>query len=265
MIDELRLSVSKTKCFNQCRKQFEFSYILKLPKKTRDYHVLGSFCHLVLEEFHLAYCSRFSQQPFNIEMTAAFKKAMIEFKDKITPEIKKEAWDMISKYLTMISRDQRSGLVANVLEVEKKFNLTIENNVVLNGMIDRIQLDPDGVMHVADYKTTKNKKYLLNDWFQLLTYAFILLSEDPSLTKVRASYILLRHDFEYITTEFDVSQILKVKEQFLEYANAIRNETEYEPSTSMLCSYCDFLTHCPAGMEKAANAFNSTIHGEVSW
>ncbi len=265
MTDELRLSVSKTKCFNQCKKQFEFSYILKFPKKTRDYHVLGSFCHLALEEFHLAYCDRFSLQPFNVEMGAAFKKAWAEFKDRMTPEMKKEAWDMLNKYLTLISRDQKSGLVANVLSVEKKFNLTIDDNIVLNGMIDRIQLDADGVMHVADYKTTKNKKYLKDDWFQLLTYAFILLNEDPSLTKVRASYILLRHDFEYITTEFDVPQILKVKDQFVEYANAIRNETEYEPTTSNLCNFCDFLEHCDSGKEKAANAFNSTVHGEVSW
>jgi RecB family exonuclease len=261
MENELRLSVSKTKCFNQCKKQFEFNYILKLPKKDREYHVFGKFCHAALECFHKQYIDG-CLLPYHITMADAFKVAWKEFKLKMTPEMKEECWDILNKYLALITKDKKNGLVANVIHAEKKFDFAITENLILNGAIDRIQLDADNVIHVADYKTTKHKKYLKNDWFQLLTYAYVILSEDPTLEKVRASYILLRHDFEYITTEFSKAQILEIKDKYQEYAKQIQAETEFAPNPTALCSYCDFLEHCPTGKSKS---FNQNIYGEVTW
>jgi putative RecB family exonuclease len=254
--EELRLSVSKTKTFLQCKKQFEFNYIHKLPKKDWDHHVFGKFCHKVLEEFHDQYLKG-CLLPYNMVMTDSFKVAWAEYKDKMTPEMKKDCWTIIDKYLRFISKEK----ALNVIAVEKRFELPIEN-IVLNGAIDRIQLDDDGVVHVADYKTVKNKKYLKDDFFQLLTYAYVIINEDPSIKKVRASYILLRHDFEYITTEFSKKEILKVKDKYIESAKQITNEKEFKPNPTALCNFCDFQEHCPEGKSKA---FNQPIYGEVAW
>ena len=131
-----------------------------------------------------------------------------------------------------------------------------------NGAIDRIQLDDDDVIHVCDYKTAKNKKYLKNDWFQLLTYAYVIVTEDPSIKKVRGSYILLRHDFEYMTVEFDLPEILKVKDKFVEYARQMNTETEFKPNPTPLCNFCDFQNLCPEGKAKS---FNNNIYGEVAY
>jgi CRISPR/Cas system-associated exonuclease Cas4 (RecB family) len=260
--DDFKVSVSKTKTFNQCRKQYEFNYILKMPKKDRDYHIFGKFCHMVLEEFHNAYLVNNSQEAYNIEMSKAFKAALVEYKDKMTPEMKKECWELVDKYLHIVSANKKNNLMANVIAVEKKFNFLIAENLVLNGAIDRIQIDADNVVHVADYKTTKNKKYLKDDWFQLLTYAYVIITEDPKIKKVRASYILLRHDFEYITKEFSRKDILVIKEKYEEYAKQMQEEREFAPTTSFLCNYCDFLEMCPAGKSKA---LNQNTYGEVSW
>lgn len=260
MTEPLRLSVSKTKTFIDCKKKFDFAYIQKLPKKDWDFHVFGKFCHKVLEDFHRAYLEG-CLLPYNITMRDAFKAAMVEFKDKMTPEMKKDCWTIIDKYLRMVSNNQ--NLVTSVIGVEKKFDFAVDEKLVLNGMIDKIQIDDDGVIHVADYKTTKNKKYLKDDWFQLLTYAYVILKEDPTVKKVRASYILLRHDFEYITTEFEVDEILKVKDKYLGYVEQITSETEYTPNPTVLCNYCDFQNLCPAGKAKAIDS--SSIYGEVNW
>ncbi len=256
MTDELRLSVSKTKTFNQCRKQFEFNYILKLPKKERDYHILGKFCHATLEWFHNQYIEG-CLLPYNTTMTDAFKFAWSEYKDKMTPEMKKECWEIINNYLRSIT-----GKKMTALSMEKRFELPIGENIILNGAIDKISLDDDNILHVADFKTTKNKKYLVNDWFQLLTYCYVIYTEDPTITKVRASYILLRHNAELITKEFGLDEILSMKDKFISYAEQIRNEKEFAPTTSALCKFCDFQEHCPAG--KSMSRDNS-MYGEVSW
>ena len=262
MTEDLRLSVSKTKTFKQCKKQFQFNYIMKLPKKDRDYHIFGKFCHKALEWFHQQYIDG-STEPYSATMTQGFKEAWTEFKDKMTPEMKKECWDILNRYLAIVTKDKQNGVPLNVISAEKRFDFALSENIVLNGAIDRIQLDADNVVHVADYKTTKNKKYLKNDWFQLLTYAYVIITENPSIEKVRGSYILLRHDFEYVTKEFLKDEILTVKDQYIEYAKSINTETEYEPNPTALCNYCDYLEHCPAGKSKAYN--NQNVYGEVNW
>lgn len=261
MTEDLRLSVSKTKTFLQCKKQFEFNYILKMPKKDRDYHIFGKFCHRVLEWFHQQYLDG-CLLPYNTTMTDAFKVAWEEYKDKMTPEMKKECWEIVDRYLRLITKDKQNGMPASVIKVEKRFDFKLADNLVLNGAIDRIQMDADDVIHVADYKTTKNKKYLKNDWFQLLTYAYVIISEDPSIKKVRASYILLRHDFEYVTKEFSKKEILEVKKLYEDYAAQILAEKEFEPNPTALCNYCDFLQLCPAGKSKA---YDQQVYGEVNW
>lgn len=259
---DLRLSVSKTKTWLQCKKQYEFSYILKFPKKDHDYHIFGKFCHKVLEDFHNAYIKFDSKLPFNQEMGNAFRMANKEFGDKMTPEMKKDCWTIIDQYLKIVTNDKKNNLSANVVACEKNFDFYIDKNLVLNGMIDRVQIDADNVVHVCDYKTVKNKKYLKNDFFQLLTYAYVMLLDNPDLEKVRASYILLRHDFEYITTEFSVKEILKIKDKYIEYALQMNTEKEFLANPTILCRYCDFLNFCPAGKTKS---FGQNIYGEVNW
>jgi len=261
MPEELRLSVSKTKCFEQCKKQFEFNYILKFPKKERDYHVLGKFCHGVLEWFHKQYIEG-CLLPYNITMTDAFKATWEEYKEKMTPEMKKECWAIVDQYLRLVSSNKRDGKPFNVLAVEKRFELPLAGNIILNGAIDRVQLDDDDVLHVSDYKTTKNKKYLKDDWFQLMTYGMVLLNDQPDLKKIRVSYILLRHNFEYITKEFSAAELKGAEKKFIEYATQIRGAKEYPATTSALCNFCDFQEHCVEG--KSMSRDNS-MYGEVSW
>lgn len=261
MTDELRLSVSKTKTFLDCKAKYKFCYIEKLPRKDWDFHIFGKFCHRVLEWFHQQYING-CLLPYNVTMTDAFKVAWSEFGDKMTPEMKRDCWKIVDQYLRLVTQDKKNNLPANVIDVEKRFDFPISENIVLNGAIDRIQLDADNVIHVGDYKTVKNKKYLKNDFFQLLTYAYVIVREDPSIKKVRASYILLRHNFEYITTEFDVKEILAIKDQYLEYANQMVTEKDFTPNPTALCNYCDYLQECPAGKSKA---FDQQVYGEVNW
>jgi len=261
MSDPLRLSVSKTQTYLGCAFKYKKCYIEKLPRKDWEFHIFGKFCHKALEWFHQQYLEG-CLLPYNVTMTDAFKVAWAEFKDKMTPEMKKECWGIIDQYLRIVTKEKNNGMPANVIGVEKRFDFALSDNVVLNGAIDRIQLDADNVVHVCDYKTIKNKKYLKNDFFQLLTYAYVIVNEDPSIKKVRASYILLRHDFEYVTKEFEIDEIMTVKDKYLEYANQIVAEKEFKPNPTVLCNYCDYLDQCPEGKSKA---FNQAVYGEVSW
>ena len=261
-MEKFRLSVSKTKTFLDCKKKYKFTYIDKLPRKEWDYHILGKFCHKVLEDFHNFYIIDNSNEPFHIAMKRAYKQAMQEYGLNMTNDMRKTCREMINQYLQIITNDKKNHLSANVVACEKSFSMLLDDQLVLNGAIDRIQIDQDNVIHVCDYKTSKSKTYLKNDFFQLLTYAYVILSDNLDVEKIRASYIMLRHDFEYITTEFLAKDILAIKDQYIEYANKIQQEQDFEANPTFLCKYCDHLEVCDEGQNKV---HPKQVFGEIEW
>jgi|SRR5271166_1256886 len=242
----LRLSLSKVKTFESCQKKYHFSYILKMPRKQADYHTFGQFAHRILELFYDEKIKG-NIAPNSDVMGQAFKVAMTEYGDRLSTDHKKEGYEIADKFLQRLASGKEKA--KQILSVEKKFNFNISENVVLNGMIDRVQIDEDGTLCVADLKTTKNKKYLKDDFFQLLTYSYVLWSEDKSIKKVRGAYILLRHDFERIEKEFSIDEIMEVKDKYVSYAKQIEDELLFRANPTRLCSYCEFLDLCKEGKD----------------
>jgi putative RecB family exonuclease len=248
----LNLSVSKLKTFEDCKSKFKFSYIDKLPKKEWEFHSFGKFLHSVLEFFHLQLREQ-PDQPLNLVMKDAFSKAKPLYESKLSKEKIKEIWEMCFVYLKNTSEKRKSGTLPDFLAAEKEFNINIENTILLNGFIDKIQLDSDKVLHVADYKTSKSDSYLKNDFFQLKTYAYVMFLTDPELKKVRTSYIMAKMNFKEIIKEFTFDEVKDVEDYYLEKAALIRLEAAYKPKPSRLCDYCDYLEHCPEGSKFLAS------------
>lgn len=258
-MENLRLSLSKTKTFLNCKKQYKYNYILKIPQQEQIYHTFGKFAHKILEDFHNSYING-SKESFSKEMNIAWKNAVNEFSAKLTPELRKECWGIVDSYLKKIYKLQKQNLLPDVLFCEKDFSINLKEDLVLNGAIDRIQRDKDGILHVVDYKTTKNKKYLKDDYFQLITYAFVLLQDYPDEQKIRGSYSLLRHNFEDVVFEFSKEDILKIKDKYINYADQIIKEVDFAANVNNLCPWCPYASLCDDYKKKQTNTF-----GEVSW
>lgn len=242
----LQLSVSKIKCFKQCPAQYQYQYIEKLPKKDTEYTIFGNFLHSVLEDFHKGLIN----DPFLLEnelMSISFKDASKKYKGKIEKEARLEAHGILKKYLNLRLDEKEKDILPNVLGAEDKFYIDIDGEILFIGYIDRVQLDQDGMLHVADYKTSNKTKYLKKDDFQLKTYAFVKCLEDPEIERIRTSYIMLRLDFEVIKKEYSRVEALSMKDEIVKYADQIRKEKLFRPKTSPLCPWCPHLDICPEG------------------
>ena len=262
--DGLWLSVSKAKTFDDCQAKFRFSYIEKLPRKTWSFHTLGSFAHKVLELFEK---SRLDGETMadNDLMTLSFNNAAKEFKKDLKQDQKKLVYDMALEYLKILAQYKADGTGPVVTGVENKFYIDIGGEILLNGMIDVEQRDPDGVLHLADYKTSKSTRYLKKDFFQLLTYAYVKCVEDPELEKVRCSYIMLRHGFQHLTKEFSRAEIMKTQDKLLAYGEKIKSEKLFRANPTRLCEYCDYVDSCPDGSAFIGNDAATAVYGAQSW
>lgn len=246
---DMTLSVSKAKTFDEegggCRKKFKYCYIDKLPRISRDFHIFGSFLHQVLENFHQDLLDHpEKEEDWKAALWQGWDAAYEEYSEKLTGLQVKDGQKIINEYVEILEEEGLPNIVAN----EKAFYINLNDKVLLNGFIDRIQIDPDGVLHVADYKTTKDPKYL-KDFFQLITYSYALMLEDESIKRIRASFILLRHSFDYITQEYTRDEVMPVAEKFLKYAYAIEDEKLFRPNPQFLCKYCDYIEYCKEGKD----------------
>lgn len=251
-----KLSVSKAKTFKTCKAKYKFQYIDKLPRKDWEHQIFGSFLHEVLENFH-QYIIDGDTNPDNIIMKKAFSIAYTNWKEKLTAEQKKQCFEICKEYLQ--KRYKERDNLPTVIAVEKPFVIEI-GNLLLNGFIDVVQYDSDGKLHVADYKTSKHKKYLKNDILQLKTYAYALFLEDPALEEIKCSYIMLKFNFDLLEFSFTRAEAMEIEKEFEEYVELINSEKMFRASPGPLCKYCDYLTSCPDGLEK-----NNCFFGEVSW
>lgn len=254
------LSVSKIKTFEHCKTKYRFNYIERLPKKEYDFHIFGKFLHQVLELFHLAIIKGDTRK-LHLIMEESFKKSYQDWAAKLTPEQKTQAYNILVNYLNKVVSS-----TSQILAVERQFYLTIDDKLLLNGFIDRTQLDADGVVHVSDYKTSKTTKYLEKDYFQLLTYALVLCIENPDLDKIRTSYIMLKHGSETLEKTFTRDEVLQSLDKLIASGEAMQSEQLFLPSAGPLCEYCDFQANCQEGQDfmKRYKPQKSVI-GFVDW
>lgn len=261
---EITLSHSKIKVFSSCKKQYKYSYIEKIPKKEFEHLIFGKFLHAVLEEFHLELIKG-DKTPLNQLMARCFKKSYEVWKKKLQAEPFQEAKTILTGYLNKIKDN-----VPNVLSVEKEFYVDIDGKVLINGFIDKVQLDTDGMLHISDYKTTalKSIKYLAKDFSQLKLYAFIEFLRNPELEKIRTSYTLLRKNFDIIEKEFLRPEAMEIENYFLQVAEEIKAEKLYRPNPTSLCKSCSYLDICKEGQELVQKLFHPEANskfGETKW
>lgn len=235
---EFRLSVSKSKTFKDCSAKYNFNYNLKLEKKQWAHFSFGSCAHKILEDFHNHYIQNPNEErDVGKIMTICYRAGIEEFKEKLTDEQIAEIKVIIGQYVSLMRKGK-----PNVIGCEKRFDVKLNEYISFNGSIDMIKIDPDGMLHICDYKTTKDKKYM-DDYFQLLAYAYILHRENP-FDKVRCSFIMLKHNFDYLTKEFTPKDFEYIPGYLIKCVKDIEKETEWKGNPSFLCSYCDYADKC---------------------
>ncbi|WP_200807825.1 PD-(D/E)XK nuclease family protein [Demequina sp. NBRC 110056] len=245
------LSPSRAGDFRQCPLLFRLRTIDRLPEPPSLVPNLGTLVHAVLE--HL-----YDRPP--AERTAATAHAMLE-----------PAWE------AMVAKDpELADLVADPAERESFFSdargrldtyFTMENpqrleptgreefveyqlddGPRLRGVIDRVEVAPDGSIRITDYKTgkTPHPRYGQQAKFQMRFYALLverLRGRRPALLQL----LYLRDGGTVVLHPTDQDMDLiehEIRELWADITAAARN-LSFRPQPSKLCDWCSFQAQCP--------------------
>lgn len=231
-----KLSPLRVRVFDTCRLRYRYQYVDRIRARLRIGDTAGSLVHRVLSDF-------FSKAPAS-ERTSGHMLRMFD-----------EGWRALSpRYLQIAgvealhaeSRAQlerfarEADLAAQPIRVEEYIEVEIADGVVLFGRMDRIDEEPDGTLHIIDYKTGIDAHEA--DPTQLRLYA-ILVEQKLERTVSKGSFWFL-DDGTTWTTDLSASDKLEVRTQLLITVNDMLAVSEFPATLGSHCRHCPYLYAC---------------------
>ena len=125
--------------------------------------------------------------------------------------------------------------------MEEMVQAEISTGLILRGRMDRVDKEPDGTLHIIDYKTgnTVGK----TDWEQLKLHALILSKRLPWPVR-KISYLYLG-DATMKSTAISDDDLRQIHWEVLTIAKKIRQGKQFYPRSGPWCRFCDFISICP--------------------
>lgn len=231
-----RLSPLRVRVFNACRLRYRYQYVDKLPARLRPSDTAGTLVHNIL-------CDFFAKLPPE-ERSEERLLSMFE-----------ERWTALSpRYLRMPgveelrdrSREalerfaQREDLRAQPFQVELYVQVRIAPDIVLFGRMDRVEEEPDGSLHIVDYKTGSHPGDV--DASQLHLYAIMVERKLERLVS-RASFWYL-DDGSVWTTELTAEDKQRALDEALAAVREMQTEDQFAPTIAPHCAHCPYLYTC---------------------
>jgi putative RecB family exonuclease len=263
------LSPSKVTSFRDCALAFRFTVIEHLADLPTVATVRGTFVHHVLEQL-------FWKHPAGRRSPAAAAWELDRAWDDLQPD-PDFAVLALGPEERALFRHETEVLVANYFRLEDPDEITsvgVElslearlGDMRLRGIIDRLDLLPDGSLEVIDYKTGRapSETFEQSKLIGVQLYA-LLVQEVLGRPPVRVKLLHLQEPVAIVAEPTEQAlrgQRLRAGAVWSAIERSCAKE-DFRPRPSGLCDYCRFRDFCPAfggDPAEAAPAFEATMDG----
>ncbi len=246
------LSPSRANDFLQCPLLFRLRTVDKLPEPPSLAATKGTLVHSVLERLYDHPAANRNNQLAHALLPTEWDKLRAsrpEVTDMFATEQDLAAWlrsagSLVDTYFTVEDPTRLEPAQREVF-----IETTLEHGPLVRGVVDRIDVAPDGAVRVVDYKTGKSPRpqYAASAAFQMRFYGLILLRTKGYLPKMlQLVYLgdgqILRNEPTLADLESTEVKIRGIWDDIVRAAE--RNE--WRPKKSKLCDWCNFKEICPA-------------------
>lgn len=231
---------------------FRYRTIDKLPEPPSKAATKGTLVHWVLEHLYDAPLGKRTPQEAHSLVPAALTALhgrtpnldeMFE-----TPQEKevwlKEAGTLIDKYFTIEDPNRLEPS-----EREVNIGAMLDDSFRIKGIIDRVDVAPNGDVRIVDYKSGKapRPQYSGEAAFQMRFYG-VAMREARGITPkmLQLNYL---GDGQILRNQPTEDDLDTTKGKIISIWDDIRRNAEndeWRPKTSKLCGWCSFQAACPA-------------------
>ena len=245
------LSPSKVASFRDCALAFRFATIDRLPEPTNVHAVKGTLVHRALELL-------LWEEPQGKRTLSAALDRLVRARAELATDREfvelaltsdddamfvAEAEELLRRYFQLEDPNQVQAIG---LELMMEVNL---GNLRLRGIIDRLEVRPDGSWILSDYKTGRvpGETRELRAFFGLRFYALVCWRSFGVIPKeIRLVYL---SDPAVLTLNPHERMLIAFERQMQALGTAIRRALDLEDwraRPSPFCMSCSFQKQCPA-------------------
>ncbi|WP_298460059.1 PD-(D/E)XK nuclease family protein [uncultured Cellulomonas sp.] len=246
------LSPSRANDYMQCPLLFRFRVVDKLPEPPSEAAARGTLVHAVLERLYDAPAGERTETSARALLPGEWDRlrtAEPRYAAMFASAEQEEAWlagaaKLLTTYFTL-ENPTRLEPRERELFVESQ----LDDGPLLRGIVDRLDVAPDGAVRVVDYKTGRSPRagYEGTALFQMRFYALVLWRATGKVPRMLQLVYLgdgqvLRHEPgepELVTTERRVRWLW-------DSIQRTARSGEWKPRTSALCGWCAHQALCPA-------------------
>lgn len=248
------LSPSRASDFQQCPQLFKYRVIDRLPEPASPAASKGTLVHAVIEQlFSLPAADRTLDRAKNLVpgQWEALRERDPRLADLFagSDPAQEAAWlasavELVGGYF-QIEDPTRYEPAA----LEHRVAHELDSGLTLSGIIDRVDIAPDGRIRIIDYKSGKSPAFRFREkaYQQMRFYALVVWRTRGVLPTLLQLYYLT--DRQVLSLEPTETELLATERRMQALWDAI--ETAYEtdhfpPSPSRLCDWCAHQSICPA-------------------
>lgn len=244
------LSPSRVESFVTCPLAFRFSNIDKIPEPPSLPATRGSMVHLALQFF-------FELPPLD-RTAAALDRCVdraaivyqsepeyvdLQLDDDAAAAFLQESRRLAATYLTL-----EDPTTIKAIGLELKLEARV-GDLILRGIIDRLDLGPDGELIVNDYKTGRapSQRFEQKSLSGVNFYAF--LCESVFGRRPAAVRLIYLKSGEIITSVPSAQSTKFIRTRTGAVWSAVEracDRDDFRPKPGPLCSYCSYQPWCPA-------------------
>ncbi|MBO4205447.1 RecB family exonuclease [Micromonospora echinofusca] len=248
------LSPSRAADFKTCPLLYRFRSLDRLPERPSVEQVRGTLVHAVLERlFDLPAAQRTPQAaadlvPGEWERLLAEQPELAELFAGDDPAAVTgfvgSATGLLDGYFavedpTRLEPAERESLVSAV----------VDDELLIRGYLDRLDVAPDGALRVVDYKTggAPREAFEARALFQLKFYALVLWRTRGVVPRVLR--LLYLKDAEVCDYSPDEEELQRFERTVVALWRAIERATadrDFRPRPSRLCDWCNHQALCPS-------------------
>jgi DNA helicase II / ATP-dependent DNA helicase PcrA len=244
--EPLKLSSSAIENFRKCPQQYAFSYLWSLKEGPHAALSFGSVMHTTIKRF-MELLKKGQMLPFEeVQRIYEMEWTSAGYEDAYQEaEYKKDGLEQLKRFHAAVEAD-----APKILDLEKPFDLPLENDVILGGRMDQVNTLGGNKVEIVDYKTGKPRKEAdARKSLQLSIYALAakeIFEWDPQ----RLVFHYLQDNSRLLTSR-DAKQISDAEKIIQETAADIRAK-HFPAKPGFACRSCAYTLICPAHEEALA-------------
>ncbi|NBE83937.1 RecB family exonuclease [Micromonospora rubida] len=248
------LSPSRAADFKTCPLLYRFRSIDRLPERPSVEQARGTLVHAVLERlFDLPAAGRTPEAAGDL-VGPQWDRLVTEQPELAglfdagdpagTAEFLRAAAGLLEGYFAV--EDPRRLEPA---EREALISAVVDDELLIRGYLDRLDVAPDGALRVVDYKTggAPREAFEARALFQLKFYALVLWRTRGVVPRVLR--LLYLKDAEICDYAPDADELLRFERTVVALWQAIETATarqDFRPRPSRLCDWCNHQALCPS-------------------